>query len=65
MTDRLLRAAEVADMLGTSPASLANMRHRGVGPRFIKEGGLLRYRSSDIETWIERNTHDPNQRQPA
>lgn len=57
MRDELLGPDEVATYLGTTAAALAQMRYRGVGPRFIKLGARsVRYRASDVDLWLERNT---------
>lgn len=46
-------AQQVADFLGTTVDTLANWRYRGVGPRFVKVGGIVRYRWSDVNAWVE------------
>lgn len=38
MACRLLKASEMAEILGLSEQTLANLRSRGVGPEFIKLG---------------------------
>jgi predicted DNA-binding transcriptional regulator AlpA len=53
----LLRPTEVAELLGRSVAALAMMRHRGTGPDFIRTGGVIRYRISSIEHWLNANEH--------
>lgn len=53
----LLESSIIADLLGTTPQNLAQMRYRGTGPRFIKLGvRSVRYRWSDVEAWLEANT---------
>ena len=54
--DPLLKPQELAAWLGTSAGSLAQMRYRGQGPRFVKTGKLVRYRRSDIDAWLDANT---------
>lgn len=34
-------------------ATLRYWRHTGVGPPSIKLGGLVRYRRSEVEAWID------------
>lgn len=47
----------VAEHLGTTEAALAQMRYRGVGPRFVKVGGRqVRYRWSDVEAYVDKQT---------
>lgn len=49
--------SEVADALGTTEKGLAQMRYRGTGPRFCKIGSRVVYRWSDVERYLESNTH--------
>jgi predicted DNA-binding transcriptional regulator AlpA len=49
---RLLTPAEAAAWLGRAPATLANWRAAGTGPPHVKEGRLVRYRKSDLESWL-------------
>ena len=39
-----------------SAATLATWRSRGCGPPFVKIGGKVLYRVTDIETWENKNT---------
>lgn len=51
--DRLLREAEVAELLGVSVKSLRNWRILGRGPRFRKlQGWCVRYPLNDLKTFI-------------
>ncbi|WP_445161425.1 helix-turn-helix transcriptional regulator [Mycobacterium sp. Dal123C01] len=52
----LATPAEVAKYLHTTPASLAQDRYKGTGPKFIKRGRRVLYRWSDILEWLDRNT---------
>lgn len=56
--DPLLTAEDVSDWLKKPIGTLYQWRHLGRGPRSIKVGGSVRYRRSDIESWLEQN-HDP------
>jgi len=49
-------ADQVAEVLDTTPAGLAQMRYRGTGPRFIKRGSRVLYRWSDIADYLDKNT---------
>jgi predicted DNA-binding transcriptional regulator AlpA len=53
---KLLTQEDLATELGMKPQSLADWRHRGVGPRFVKLGQLVRYRRSDVENWLNSQT---------
>lgn len=47
---------EVAKVLYTSEAGLAQMRYRGTGPKFVKVGHRVIYRWSDVTAYLESNT---------
>ncbi len=64
--DRLITPAAVAALLSMNTQTLAVWRHLGKGPVYIKVEGAVRYRLSDIESWLRHNTITPaehNQRQ--
>jgi excisionase family DNA binding protein len=52
VTDRLLTAREVADLLGFSPSTIVDWFERGELPGF-RVGGRLRFRASEVEAWLE------------
>ena len=47
---------QVAELLDTTQAGLAQMRYRGTGPKYIKAGKKILYRWSDIRAYFEANT---------
>ena len=47
---------DVAPVLHTTEGGLAQMRYRGNGPKFIKVGGRVLYRWSDINAYLDANT---------
>jgi hypothetical protein len=49
-------AAQVAPVLDTTEAGLAQMRYRGTGPRFVKRGRRVLYRWSDVRDYLNANT---------
>ena len=51
--DRLLKEGETADILNLEVSTLRRWRWSGDGPPFIKLGGAVRYRRSDLEAYIE------------
>ena len=59
MVPELATPAEVAEALHTTTASLAQMRYRGVGPKFVRAAGRRRvlYRWVDVEQWIAESVH--------
>lgn len=52
----MMTPTEVAKWLETSDRTLANWRSTGIGPRFVKVGSNVRYRSGDVEAWLEART---------
>lgn len=54
--DELWTPKRLADYLFKTEAALAQMRHRGDGPKFIKANGRILYRLSDIRAWLDANT---------
>lgn len=62
MTDsnsELLRPAEVSREYRVSEQTLSNWRWSRRGPRFLKAGGRVLYRRSDVERWLDDNATDP------
>ena len=58
MIPELATPAEVAEALHTTPASLAQMRYRGDGPKFVRAGRRrVLYRWVDVEQWITESVH--------
>ena len=55
----LLTPEDVADQLQIEQATLAAWR-RGVGPGadlpYIRVGGQIRYRASDVQAWLDART---------
>ena len=49
-----LNQAQLAARWGVSPRTLERWRWRGQGPRFLKLGGRVAYRLSDIELFEQR-----------
>lgn len=55
---QFLKPGEVARMLCVTKQTLADWRHRGVGPRYYKAPGV-RYKLRDILQWQERRAVVP------
>lgn len=52
-----LTCKQVAEILHTSEAGLAQMRYRGNGPKFVKTGNRkVFYVRGDVESFIAANT---------
>ena len=57
--NRLVDTRDAADMLGRHPAVLADWRHQGRGPKYIRDGRSIRYRIGDLIDYIDENTITP------
>lgn len=62
--DTLYRPNDPAMRVLAAPGVLAQWRHYGRGPRYLKIGGRVRYRGSDLNAWIEAQTVDPTASPP-
>ena len=54
--ERLERPSELAARIGKPERTLAQWRYLGTGPAYIKIGKHVRYRRSDVDAWLERQT---------
>lgn len=50
----LLSVQDIATLLGCSPRTIWRLRDRGAMPAALRVGGMVRWRSSEIATWIEQ-----------
>ena len=61
--DTLLSDYDLARLTGRARSCWQKDRLKGTGPRFVKLGRLIRYRRSDVDTWLEAqvrsSTSDP------
>jgi len=55
----LLRPTEAARTLGLHPQTLANFRHFGRGPQFVKLGTAVRYDVDALRVFVAANTRTP------
>jgi hypothetical protein len=53
-SERYLRAAEAARLLGLSATTLAKHRICGTGPTYRKLGGRVVYAPDDLKRWADR-----------
>lgn len=49
---RYLKPAQAADYLQIAESTLADWRHRRVGPPFVKAGGV-RYDATELHRWLQ------------
>ncbi len=61
---KTLTPDEVARRLKGKPSTLANWRHQGIGPPYLKLGRIL-YPEEEFERWLESRLRSPEQRDPA
>jgi predicted DNA-binding transcriptional regulator AlpA len=56
VVERLLTLAEVAELLRVAEATLYRQRYLGEPPGSLgfRVGGLVRYRPSDLEAWLNQ-----------
>src|SRR4051794_8585309 len=52
--NRILTDVEVAERLGVSRFTVRSWRLKGVGPRFLKMGRAVRYRSEDVDEFEQQ-----------
>jgi excisionase family DNA binding protein len=52
-TRPLASAHEVGDYLQVPAHTLAQWRHRGIGPRYHRVGKHVRYRWADVDAWVD------------
>ncbi|WP_411572525.1 helix-turn-helix transcriptional regulator [Tropicimonas sp. TH_r6] len=56
----LLTPAMAAERVGISASTLKRMRLRGEGPRVLRlTARTIRYRRTDLDTWLRDCQHDP------
>jgi predicted DNA-binding transcriptional regulator AlpA len=48
----LLTTPEVAEKWGCSIRSVEQYRQKGIGPKFLKINGMIRYRAEDVEEFL-------------
>jgi predicted DNA-binding transcriptional regulator AlpA len=54
--ETLLRQRDAALALKLSERTLERLRAKGTGPRFVKANRSVRYRESDLESWLTAQT---------
>jgi excisionase family DNA binding protein len=59
--DELLTSLEVARILRVSGDTVRRWRREKTGPRFIRDGGLIRYRRADLDAYLRENTVEPEE----
>jgi len=49
---KLMKEAEVAEVLGISTRTIQAWRWKGDGPEYVKVGGSVRYKETDVEAFL-------------
>ena len=57
---KILTTKELSKKLHLAPYTLFLLRQSGKGPKFIKLGRIIRYRSEDVDAWMETWTKEKN-----
>lgn len=52
----LMTPADLADYVGIPITTLYQWRYRRVGPKSIRVGRHLRYRRSDVDSWLDNRS---------
>jgi excisionase family DNA binding protein len=55
MDETYLTPDEAARYVRSAKSTLAKLRVRGGGPRFVRIGKAVRYRRTDLDAWMERS----------
>lgn len=55
MEDKLLTQKDLAEYWSVAEATLERWRCAGIGPRYLKLTGLVRYRISDVQAFEEES----------
>lgn len=63
-SDPLLDELQAAKLLNLSTRTLQAWRVSGAGPPFVRAGRAIRYRHSDLLSWISANTVTPPRATP-
>jgi len=59
MDKKLLSNREAAEFLGLSEDTLPRWRWSGIGPVYLKVGRTVKYRLSDLETFLNESRVNP------
>ena len=54
-TSVYLTSQDLAHLLDVRVKTIHNWRYKGVGPKYVKQGGVVRYHRDAISEWRERH----------
>ena len=55
---KLIDTVQLAEYLGNEVNTCEGWRLKGIGPRYIKVGRLVRYKIQTVDLWIESQTRN-------
>jgi hypothetical protein len=55
----------VARYIKVNERTVENWRYQDKGPRFMKQGRVVRYRRSDVDRWVDNNIVKTGESEPA
>jgi len=58
--NELLDELQLATRLDVSRSTLQSWRYAGKGPRYVKLGRLIRYRTVDVDQYLRSQTRGPS-----
>jgi excisionase family DNA binding protein len=61
----LINTKQVAELLMAKANTVEIWRCRGEGPPFIKVGRSVRYRRSDVDAWLDKQTRQSTSEQAS
>lgn len=53
---KFLDSTQLAERLTNRKNTIEGWRVKGIGPRYVKIGRLVRYRIEDVDAWLEAQT---------
>lgn len=62
--DALYEQQHIAEYLGKTKTWMERARSRGIGPVYLRLGRSIRYRGSDILTWLDGQRHTSLKKAP-
>lgn len=65
MTERLLTARELGELLGFAAGTILDQFERGELPGFKLPNGAVRFRASDVDAWLDEHRAGPAPRRLA
>ena len=62
--DALYEQHHVAEYLGKTKTWMERARSRGFGPAYLRLGRSIRYKGSDVLTWLDGQRHTSSRGNP-